>query len=66
MFGLGAGFTMRDLAVNVVATANNLFPTGPHAGVFEANFRSLGILPAPVTAATPPGTASPASPSTKQ
>ena len=66
MFGLGAGFTMRDLAVNVVATANNLFPTGPHAGVFEANFRSLEILPAPAAVATPTGAASQASPLSKQ
>jgi hypothetical protein len=52
--------------VNVVATANNLFPTGPHAGVFEANFRSLEILPAPAAVATPTGAASQASPLSKQ
>jgi hypothetical protein len=45
MFGLGPGFTMRDLATKTVATAAALFPAGTHAGVFESNFRKLGILP---------------------
>ena len=45
MFGFGSGFTMRDLAIKTVATAKALFPAGPHAAVFEGNFRKLGILP---------------------
>jgi hypothetical protein len=45
MFGLGAGFRMPDLARATVAAAEALFPAGPHAGVFLANFQELGILP---------------------
>jgi zinc metalloprotease ZmpB len=45
MFGLGSGFTMRDLATKTVGTAAALFSAGPHAGVFEGNFRKLDILP---------------------
>jgi hypothetical protein len=45
MFGLGFGFRMPDLARATVATAEALFPTGPHASVLLANFQELGILP---------------------
>ena len=45
MFGLGAGFRMPDLATKTVTAAKALFPSGPHAGVFESSFRKLGILP---------------------
>jgi hypothetical protein len=67
MFNLGSGFTMRDLAVSVVATANRLFPTGPHAGVFEANFRQLEILPVQEEAPpTPQSAGSDVLPTSKQ
>jgi hypothetical protein len=60
MFGLGPGFKMHDLATNTVATAKALFPAGPHAGVFESNFRKLGILsdeqPSASMRAAPEGT----------
>ena len=45
MFGLGSGFKMRQAAEKVVETAKALFPTGPHAGVFETQFKKLKILP---------------------
>ena len=45
MFGIGSGFSMRDLAKNVVDTAKTLFPMGSHATVFETEFKALNILP---------------------
>lgn len=46
-FGLGSNLTMRDMANATVAAAEALFPTGPHAAVFSANFASHGILDLP-------------------
>lgn len=45
MFGLVPGFTMRHLAQTTVASARRLFPAGPHAAIFTAQFRRLDILP---------------------
>ncbi len=44
MFGLAAGFKMRELANNTVAAANALFPSGPHADEFLANFQVHDII----------------------
>jgi len=45
MFGVGANFTMRQLADRVVHTAQTLFPAGPHAAAFEKQFKAFKILP---------------------
>jgi hypothetical protein len=45
MFGIGSGFKMRQLAENVIDTANALFPSGQHAAEFEKQFKVLKILP---------------------
>jgi len=43
-FGLGSGVTMRDMAASIVTTATSLFPNGPHAQIFENNFKMMNIL----------------------
>lgn len=43
-FGLGSGMSMRDMAGEIVATANTLQPSGPHAGVFQQKFEDQNIL----------------------
>lgn len=43
-FGLGSNLKMRDLATAIVNTANQLYPNGPHAGVFRTNFERHGML----------------------
>jgi hypothetical protein len=42
---VGGGLTMRQLALNTIAVANLLSPSGPHAAVFEEKFRQVGIVP---------------------
>ena len=66
MFGLGFGFRMPDLARATVATAEALFPTGPHASVFLANFQELGILPDDAPAPAGEDTAARGAPVSKQ
>lgn len=43
-FGLGSGLKMRDMANAIVNTATQLYPTGPHAGVFRTHFERHGML----------------------
>ena len=45
MQNVGSGLTMRQLALNTIAVAQQLFPSGPHAAVFEEKFREVGIVP---------------------
>lgn len=44
MFNVGNGPSMRDMATAVVAAANALQPTGPHAGIFTEEFELRNIL----------------------
>jgi len=50
-FGLGSGMSMRDVGTATVATANSLFPAGPHANIFQNNFVSHNILELPAVQA---------------
>ena len=43
-FGLGSGMKMRDLAAATVATAEQLYPSGPHADVYRTHFERHGML----------------------
>ena len=43
-FGLGANLTMRQMAESIVLTARRLYPTGPHATVFQQQFIHHEIL----------------------
>lgn len=43
-FGLGGGLTMPDVAASIVKTAVSLFPNGPHAGVFNSQFKLMNII----------------------
>ena len=43
-FGLGSGLSMRDMATAIVNTAQSLYPSGPHAGVFTDKFEAQNIL----------------------
>lgn len=43
-FGMGFGTRMPAMASNVVATALDLFPSGPHAGIFFSEFTNRNIL----------------------
>ena len=43
-FGLGSGLKMRDLANAIVNTATQLYPSGPHAGVYRTHFERHGML----------------------
>ena len=49
-FGLGSGLKMRDMANAIIATAQQLEPDGPHAGVFVEKFLVHNIILAPVPA----------------
>jgi len=49
-FGLGAGLKMRDLANVIIATAQDLQPTGPHAEVLVQKFLVHNIILAPLPA----------------
>lgn len=53
-FGLGGGLKMRELAQSIVATAERLYPEGPHAEVFRDHFVDQGILviPRPILTAS--------------
>ncbi len=44
MFGIGSNFSMRSLAQATVNKAKELYPDGPHATVFEKNFRKNNVL----------------------
>ena len=46
-FGMGSGFKMRDLANNVIATALELYPEGPHGLVYLQKFLVHNIVLAP-------------------
>ena len=46
-FGLGADLKMRDLALNTLATAESLYPDGPHKTVFHKHFVRHGIIDIP-------------------
>lgn len=48
-FGLGANLRMPDMANAIIATANAMFPEGPHAQVFTNNFKLMNILGEPLT-----------------
>jgi hypothetical protein len=43
-FGLGGNLTMREMARETVATAQALFPGGPHAAVYGRRFSDQNIL----------------------
>jgi hypothetical protein len=44
MASVGSGFTMRTLAIATVQQAKLLFPTKPHAAVFEKHFKHHNII----------------------
>ncbi len=44
-FGITSGASMRDMANSIVATAQALYPNGPHAQVFTQKFQAQNILP---------------------
>jgi len=46
-FGLGSGLKMRDLANAIIATAQDLYPEGPHAQVYVEKFLVHNIILAP-------------------
>lgn len=46
-FGLGFAVTMPQMARSIVDAAKNLFPNGPHASVFEKQFKNMNILTTP-------------------
>ena len=46
-FGLGGDITMRELANSTLQAARLLFPSGPHAEVFAANFSRQNIIELP-------------------
>lgn len=46
-FGVTGSETMREMATAIVATAQRLFPNGPHADVLYNQFASHSILTAP-------------------
>ncbi len=43
-FGLGSNLTMRDVATAIVAAAEALYPSGPHAAVYRSHFESHNML----------------------
>ncbi|HOX24714.1 MAG TPA: proprotein convertase P-domain-containing protein [Candidatus Krumholzibacteria bacterium] len=49
-FGLGSGLKMRDLANVIIATAQELQPSGPHAEVLVQKFLVHNIILAPLPA----------------
>ena len=52
-FGLGSNLTMRDVAGAIVAAAAALYPSGPHADVYQAHFENHNMLEGDTP---PPGT----------
>ncbi len=46
-FGLGSGLKMRDMANSIIATAQQLYPDGPHATVYVEKFLVHNIILAP-------------------
>ncbi|PCK06914.1 MAG: hypothetical protein COA42_17010, partial [Alteromonadaceae bacterium] len=52
-FGLGAGVTMRDLALVTLQAARTLYPDGAHESVFRTNFNRHGLLPASLSLSEP-------------
>ncbi|MEZ4388922.1 MAG: proprotein convertase P-domain-containing protein [Candidatus Krumholzibacteriia bacterium] len=49
-FGLGSGLKMRDMANVIIATAQQMYPDGPHAVVFVQKFLVHNIVLAPEAA----------------
>jgi subtilisin-like proprotein convertase family protein len=47
-FGLGSGLKMRDMANVIIATAQEMEPTGPHAGVLVEKFLVNNIILVPL------------------
>jgi len=47
-FGLGSGLKMRDMANVIIATAQDMEPDGPHAGVFVEKFLVHNIILVPL------------------
>ncbi len=45
-FGIASGPSMRDMAAATVATAESLYPAGPHADIFREEFEARNILAA--------------------
>lgn len=43
-FGLGSGLSMRDMATAIVAAAEQLYPSGPHAAVYRSHFENHNML----------------------
>lgn len=43
-FGLGSNLKMRDLANATIAAAEQLYPNGPHAGVYRTHFERHGMI----------------------
>lgn len=65
-FGVSAGISMGELAEITVQTASQLYPSGPHAGIFRASFARHNLINAPesytyVSAHLPPIDDSPVS-----
>ena len=54
-FGLGSNLKMRDLANAIVTTAEQLYPSGPHAGVYRTHFERHGMIEDGGTNPTPDG-----------
>lgn len=54
-FGLGSNLKMRDLANAIVTTAEQLYPSGPHAGVYRTHFERHGMIEGGGTNPTPDG-----------
>jgi subtilisin-like proprotein convertase family protein len=46
-FGLGAEITMREMAQQIIRTAQELYPLGPHAEVFKLKFSHHNIIENP-------------------
>ncbi len=60
-FGLGAGVSMRTMAQTIVQTARELYPNGPHAGVFANKFAHHNLLDSSLYVSAPQITAEPVS-----
>ncbi len=45
-FGIASGPKMRDMAAAIVATAESLYPAGPHADILREEFEARNILAA--------------------
>ena len=43
-FGLGPNITIPEMVTSIILTANTLYPEGPHANVFVANFNRMNMI----------------------